>query len=73
MLEDSASSHVAAVSRADWCHLRESQKAGLAHVRASVTRPSGVPLVDAINVEASRDLQGSEDRRGSLLDEIDRT
>src|SRR2546426_9994421 len=69
--------HVAAVRAAGGlvAHLRESQKAGLAHVRGiSHKTVSECLLVDAITLKHLEIVQGSEGTvRGSLLDEIDRT
>src|SRR5712691_4575236 len=69
--------HVDAVRAAGGlvAHLRESQKAGLAHVRGiSHKTVSECLLVDAITLKHLEIVQGSEGTvRGSLLDEIDRT
>src|SRR4249920_660556 len=69
--------HLAAVSAAGALvnHLRSTQKADLAHVRALAYRPrADALLVDPTTLEHLEIIEGADgDRQGSLLDEIDRT
>jgi DNA mismatch repair protein MutS len=69
--------HAAAISAAGALvhHLRDTQKADLAHVRAVTYRqPGDALLVDPTTLEHLEILEGSEGGRAhSLLDELDRT